>query len=253
MEHAPYDWLRPDWPAPPWVHACSTSRKGGMSDGPYDCLNLGDHVGDNSDAVLDNRKQLQRLLALPAEPYWLNQVHGSHVLALTNDRSAGSREADAAWTAKVGQVCVVLTADCLPILLCDQRGRRVAAVHAGWRGLAAGVIEATVTAMQIPGEDLLAWMGPAIGPQAFEVGNEVRDTFLAWNSVAARAFKLSRPGHYWMDIYSLARQRLQDVGVLAVYGGDCCTYTDAERFYSFRRDGTTGRMASLIWLDQPGD
>jgi YfiH family protein len=241
--------ITPDWPAPERVRAFTTTRRGGVSRPPYDSLNLGDHVGDEPQAVAENRRRLRRGLALPAEPRWLSQVHGS--CSVDAVQAAAGCRADAAYTAEEGVVCAVLTADCLPLLLCDRQGRRVAAVHAGWRGLLEGVIEQTVARMGV-GDGLLAWLGPAIGPQAFEVGEEVRTAFVAVDAAAGDAFVPSASGRWLADLYRLARQRLARAGVLAVYGGDLCTFSDAERFYSYRRDGRTGRMASLIWLARSG-
>ena len=238
--------LFPTWPAPAKVNAAVTTRTGGVSLPPYDSFNLGDHVGDDPQAVAENRRRLAEALKLPTEPRWLKQVHGTCVA----DASSCTKgcEADAAYTEKGGEVCVVLTADCLPLLLCDRSATRVAAVHAGWRGLLEGVIEQTVSALG-PGDELLAWLGPAIGPQAFEVGSEVREAFVVEDAAAKDAFISTQAGRYLADIYALARQRLHRVGVNAVYGGEHCTYSEPERFYSYRRDGVTGRMASLIWLE----
>jgi hypothetical protein len=235
--------LRPDWPAPPGVQGFMTTRAGGVSEGAWAGLNLGDHVGDEPSHVAANRALLRA--SLPAEPGWLKQVHSARVVELGRDRD---READAALTRQRGQVCAVLTADCLPVLFCDRAGSVVAAAHAGWRGLANGVLEATVAAMQVPAGEILAWMGAAIGPQAFEVGDDVRDAFVAQHAEAAAAFVPHAPGKWLADLYALARIRLAAVGVQAVYGGDRCTFTETETFFSYRRDGTTGRMASLIWL-----
>lgn len=237
----------PDWPAAAGIRAVCTTRIGGVSQAPYASLNLGDHVGDAASAVAENRAILRRVLNLPAEPRWLQQVHGN--CAVDAAVQAGSCQADAAYTDRPGVVCAVLTADCLPLLLCDRAGTRVAAVHAGWRGLANGVIERALDSFSMPGSELLAWLGPAIGPRAFEVGDEVRAEFVAQDAAATTVFQPSRAGHWYADLYALARQRLAARAVSAVYGGDCCTYTDAARFYSYRRDGSTGRMASLIWLE----
>ncbi len=233
----------PGWPAPPNVQALCTTRSGGCSEGSYAGLNLAAHVGDSPVAVAANRQQLRRLL--PAMPLWLNQVHGARCVAA--DAAWNGVRADASVAHTAGVVCAILTADCLPLLLCDDQGTAVAAVHAGWRGLAAGVIEAAVLAMHVPGKHLLAWLGPAIGPEAYEVGSDVREAFLADDQNAASAF---RPrGEKWLcDLYALARRRLAAVGVEQVFGGGLCTFTDAARFYSFRRDGAAGRMASVIWL-----
>lgn len=239
-------WIVPDWPAPENVRSLVTTRAGGVSSGAYASLNLGDHVGDDPLAVAENRRRVAA--GLPAPPLWLNQVHGTTVLDAGDSCAGQTPEADAAFARRSGVVCAVMTADCLPVLLCDQSGSVVAAVHAGWRGLRAGVLEQTVAAMACPGQQLLAWLGPAIGPAAFEVGDEVRDAFVAENAQAEAAFTALRPGKCLADIYLLARLALGRVGVTAVYGGNCCTVLDAQRFFSYRRDGATGRMASLIWL-----
>lgn len=239
-----HGWITPDWPAPPHVRAASTTRLGGVSAAPYGSFNLGDHVGDDPAHVSANRARLITSLQLPNSPAWLKQVHGARVV----DAAGDERTADAAYTAQSGIVCSVLTADCLPLLLCDAQGARVAAVHAGWRGLAAGVIEAAVDVMGDE-KNLLAWLGPAIGPKAFEVGSEVREVFMAHDAKAQQAFRPAGGGRWLADIYQLARQRLAARGVACVYGGGECTYSDAERFYSYRRDGKTGRMATLIWLE----
>ena len=239
----PPEFIRPDWPAPANVHALVTTRSGGVSGGPYASLNLGDHVGDVPAAVVTNRRRLRD--SLPADPTWLRQVHG--IRCVDAAQTPPDSEADAAWTNAPGVVCAVLTADCLPVLLCDDAGTVVAAAHAGWRGLAAGVIESTVRSMNVPGERLIAWLGPAIGPQRFEVGDEVRARFAAHDPQAASAFIPHGEGKWLCDIYRLARQRLAALGVCRLAGADFCTVRDADRFYSYRRDGVTGRMASLIW------
>lgn len=240
------DWLKPDWPAPEHVQAVCTTRSGGVSIAPFDTLNLGDHVGDNPTAVAQNRQLVTELLALPSSPFWLQQVHGVKV-AQQNVDNLGC-PADASVSFKTKEVCVVMTADCLPVLFCDRAGTRVAAAHAGWRGLCDGILEETVGVLDCDPAEILAWLGPAIGPSAFEVGNEVRTAFMAHQSQAAEAFTPKSEGKWLADIYQLGRQRLAAMGVTAVYGGDFCTYTERERFFSFRRDGQTGRMASLIWL-----
>jgi len=240
------EWIRPDWPAPERVRAVITTRAGGFSDAPYASLNLGDHVGDDPATVRKNRRLLAAALNLPAAPHWLRQVHGCEVAQCGVDQPGGV--ADAVVATRPQQVCAVLTADCLPLLLCNRQGDRVAAVHAGWRGLAAGVIEAAIDRFEQPGEELLAWLGPAIGPRAFEVGGEVREAFIAQDARAEAAFAPARPGRWLADIYHLARLRLEEKKLGYVGGGDYCTVTDSERFYSYRRDGVTGRMASLIWL-----
>lgn len=241
-------WIRPDWPAPARVRALATTRQGGVSLPPYASLNLGTHVGDLPAHVAANRAALGSIV--PGTPLWLNQVHGTRVVDA--DRCDESLpDADAAVSHTPGAVCVVMTADCLPVLLCDRTGSVVAAAHAGWRGLQAGVIEASVAAMQVPPLEVFAWLGPAIGPTAFEVGDEVRAAFSAADPAAANAFRpAAAPGKWLADLYQLARQRLETLGVAGIFGGDLCTYSDPERFYSYRRDGVTGRMASLIWLDE---
>lgn len=233
----------PDWPAPHNIHVIQTTRFGGVSSQPYDSLNIGNHVNDNPYHVAQNRQLLTPFV--PTEPVWMDQVHGIRVLDATKSRCVES--ADAAFSQQSNVVCVVMTADCLPVLLCDQQGTVVAAIHAGWRSLCDGVIEATVNAMAVDGQHLMAWLGPAIGPDAFEVGAEVRTQFIDKNPQAASAFR-ARGERYLGDLYAIAKQRLNDVNVTQVYGGGLCTYTDSARFFSFRRDGTTGRMATLIWL-----
>ncbi|MCY1358202.1 Polyphenol oxidase [compost metagenome] len=236
-------WLTPDWPAPARVRACVTTREGGVSLPPYEGLNLGSHVGDDPLAVEQNRELLTSTLG--CRPAWLSQVHGVHVAEADPSRVD---EADASWTAEPGLASAVLTADCLPALFCDRAGTRVAAAHAGWRGLAGGVLEATLDALALKPEEVLVWLGPAIGPAAFEVGPEVRDAFLASHSVADQAFQPSaNAGKFMADIYQLARIRLAARGVQAVYGGGFCTVSDP-RFYSYRRASRTGRFASLVWL-----
>ncbi len=239
------EFILPDWPAPAKVRAVSTTRAGGVSAGPYASLNLGDHVEDDPAAVAENRARVRK--RLPAEPLWLKQVHLAGVADA--DSASGVPEADASVARQPGKVCAILTADCLPLLLCDRAGNVVAAAHAGWRGLAGGVIEAAVEAMKVSPDEVLAWLGPAIGPAAFEVGGAVRDAFLAFDPAAEAAFVARENGKWLADIFLLARLRLGKIGVTAVYGGGVCTYSDSERFYSYRRDGATGRMASLIWRE----
>lgn len=240
--------ITPNWSAPEQVKAYTTTRQGGYSLSPYDGFNLADHVGDDAEAVRANRAALTQTLNLSCQPVWLKQVHGNQIVtaAIENTNCA----ADAAFTMEPRHVCVVLTADCLPVLFCDRAGTRVAATHAGWRGLAGGILETTLQHLNLPAQEILVWLGPAIGSQAFEVGNEVREAFMSYLPQAENAFKPSRQDHWLGDLYLLARQRLAHQGVTAVFGGDFCTYTDAERFYSYRRDKVTGRMASLIWLDR---
>ena len=304
------DWIVPDWPAPAHVRALVTTRSGGVSRPPYDSLNPASHVGDDPAAVVENRRILRQ--SLPAEPLWLNQVHGTRVFELllptltlptrgegiyTHGKGTGpstargegtgssptrgggwegeepnttgpgpaypglfqpaeiTPEADASFTRQPGQVCAVLTADCLPVLFCDEAGTVVAAAHAGWRGLAGGVLEETVRAMNVAPDRILAWLGPAIGPDSFEVGPEVREAFVTHNEMAGIAFRPALPGtldeapRKWLaDLYMLARIRLAGIGVERVHGGGACTFKDARRFFSYRREARTGRMASLIWI-----
>jgi polyphenol oxidase len=238
------DFIAPDWPAPPCVAAASTTRRGGVSAAPFDSLNLGDHVGDDPAAVAANREALARALSLPATPVWLRQVHNTTVVDAA--RSGPGAEADAAVAFGPGAVCAVMTADCLPVLFCHERGDRVGVAHAGWRGLSAGVLETTVDALG-GGEGLMAWLGPAIGPAAFQVGEEVRGAFVEQDPEATVAFRPD--GDRWLaDLYTLARRRLAACGVTAVYGGGFCTFSDSARFFSYRRDVRTGRMASLVWI-----
>lgn len=238
------DLLFPEWPVPGNVRSLQTLRSGGCSPAPWTSFNLGDHVGDEPSRVAANRAALRDLL--PAEPLWLQQVHGLAVLDAGSP--AASLEADASFARETGKVCAVMTADCLPVLFCDHAGTVVAAAHAGWRGLLAGVLESTMQRMAVPPGELLAWLGPAIGPQAFEVGDEVRAAFVARDALAASAFSPLGTGKWLADICQLARQRLQAAGVGSISGGEWCTVSDATRFFSYRRDGVTGRMASLIWL-----
>lgn len=238
------DWLMPDWPAPPSVRAWVTTRTGGHSTGGHGGFNLATHVGDDPVAVAANRQRLRNRLAVA--PLWLSQVHGTRCVVA--EEAWSGIEADACITRSTCHACTVMTADCLPVFFCNRSGTAVGVAHAGWRGLAAGVLEATIESLGGPAEELLAWLGPAIGPAAFEVGDEVRQVFVADDADAADGFVPAGPGKWWCDIYFLARRRLQRVGLAAVYGGGLCTVSDPGRFYSYRRDGVTGRMASLIWL-----
>ncbi|MFZ5558784.1 MAG: peptidoglycan editing factor PgeF [Pseudomonadota bacterium] len=235
----------PEWPAPRGVRALFTTRLGGVSREPYASLNLGGHVGDAPARVAENRARLRE--CLPAEPRWLAQVHGARVARV--DREDYGPTADGAVARAPGVVCAVLVADCLPVLLCDADARVVAAAHAGWRGLAAGVLEQTVAAMQTDPARVLAWLGPAIGPDSFEVGDDVRDTFLAHDTQAAFAFAPRDNGKWLANLYLLARQRLAACGVRAVSGEPACTFSDPRRFFSYRRDRVTGRMAACVWLE----
>lgn len=237
--------ITPDWPAPKNVRALQTTRLGGASAAPYDSFNLGDHVGDVPQVVARNRQMLAALV--PSEPVWLQQVHGTAVADADN---AGCLIlADASIARQRGSVCAVMTADCLPVLLCDEGGTVVAAAHAGWNGLAAGVIESTVRAMDVDPHKLMAWFGPAISQRAFEVGEEVRATFVAQHAQATEAFLPGAGGKWMADIYLLAHQRLHELGITRVYGGELCTYSDPANFFSYRRDGVTGRMGTFIWLE----
>jgi copper oxidase (laccase) domain-containing protein len=298
-------WLTPDWPAPANIHSASTLRTGGASSGAYASLNPAMHVGDDVDQVKQNRQIIKDLLHLPGEPVWLDQVHGNRAVQAGNPplppfaKEGDLQQADASYTTEAGIVCAVMTADCLPLLVCTTDGTRVAAIHAGWRGLLAGVIGNTLAAMQIlldpsfsKGEvsqfcnpdlvskggsdplcnsdlvlkglgkqshlnpplykrgargDFLVWLGPAIGPDCFEVGSEVRKAFLDKSEAFEMAFKQQNNGQWLADIYQLARIDLVMLGIDKVYGGEFCTVTDHERFYSYRRDKETGRMATLIW------
>jgi len=246
----PSPWLPPQWPAPRPVRAFTTLRHPlGHSPPPFDALNLGARCGDDDAAVQRNRTLLQTAAALPSAPRWLNQVHGIAVHRCAASAPGDPEpEADAAVTEVPGVVLGVLTADCLPVVFCATDGGEVAVAHAGWRGLRAGVLEATVAAMHTPAAQVMAWLGPAAGPCAYEVGAEVRDAFLAGATDAADAFTATRPGHWWCDLYRLARQRLRGVGVTEVFGGEHCTLSEPQRFFSHRRDGVSGRMATLVWI-----
>lgn len=242
------DFIRPNWPAPSNVKALQTMRNGGVSSGAFASLNMGAHVSDDPIAVAKNRQLLSPYL--PSEPVWVNQVHGTDVIDAAT--SGCLQNADASFSTKPKVVCVTMTADCLPLLLCDTKGTVVAAVHAGWRGLCDGVIEAAVAKMQVPASEILVWLGPAIGPDAFEVGTDVKLQFEAKDAQAELAFKPH--GDKWLgNLYLIATQRLNTLGVTQIYGAsvneEFCTYTDKARFFSFRRDNVTGRMASMIWLE----
>ncbi|WP_392432125.1 purine nucleoside phosphorylase YfiH [Yersinia sp. HM-2024] len=238
--------ILPDWPMPATVKACSTTRYGGISEFPYDSLNLGTHVGDIATSVVTNRQSLVEQAGLPQMPVWLEQVHGTRVLHL-DGKTVSDVQADAVYSRVSGQVCAVMTADCLPVLFCSSAGDEVAAAHAGWRGLCAGVLEQTLAQFNADPSSIIAWLGPAIGPQQFEVGEEVKQAFIQIDAQFSAAFTPSG-SKYLADIYLLARLRLQAAGIHAIYGGDRCTVTEKQHFFSYRRDGITGRMASLIWL-----
>ena len=240
----PADWIEPDWPAPQRVKALVTTRNGGVSLGAYAGLNLGTRVGDDPQAVSENRTRLRAVL--PSEPRWLQQVHGVDVVQA--DRAAAEPIADGAFTAVASVVCAVQIADCLPVFFCDRAGTRVATAHAGWRGLSAGVLERTVSSLGVPPNELMAWLGPAIGPQKFEVGADVFEKFTVADPKAGAAFKLLRDGKWLADLFALARHRLSLSGVTAIFGGGLCTFSDPARFFSHRRDRVTGRQGAFIWI-----
>jgi purine-nucleoside/S-methyl-5'-thioadenosine phosphorylase / adenosine deaminase len=238
--------IEADWPAPTNVRAVATTRAGGVSVGPYASLNVGAHVGDDARAVSENRLRLRTVLGLTRDPVWLNQIHGTAVVeAVAHDAPP---TADASFARSSGQACAVQTADCLPVLFCDRNGTRVAAAHAGWRGLAGGVLERALHAMGVAPNRVLAWLGPAIEQDAFEVGAEVREQFLARSVDNERAFRPNERGRWQADLYDLARRELARLGVTQVFGGGFRCYGDRDRFFSYRRDGTTGRMATLVWM-----
>lgn len=238
----------PDWPAAPWIKTYATTRyAGGVSLAPYDSLNLAAHAGDTPAAVSANREFVKRELSIPSEPAWLAQPHGGQVIDPNTDNE---RKADGACTRKPKTVCVVMTADCLPILLCDRAGTRVAALHGSWRGLASGIIDSGIERMQCKPGEILAWLGPAISAKHYEVDAPVRDPVLARYFSCRKAFEASHAEHWFFDLYEAARILLASGGVEAVYGGEFCTYTEPERFFSYRRDGVTGRMASFIWIEE---
>ncbi|MBX3712613.1 MAG: peptidoglycan editing factor PgeF [Lysobacter sp.] len=244
-----------DWPAPPGVHAFTTLRHGaGASQAPFDTFNLGNRYaaeGDDPAVVARNRAELVRIAGLPAEPHWLRQVHGIDVVRVDGPGQGTEPAADASVTSTPGTVLAILTADCLPVVFAADDGSEVAAAHAGWPGLSAGMLEATVAAMRTPAERLVAWIGPAAGPARYEIGAEVRDRFLAWDACLDGAFVPTRPGHWRVDLFAIARTRLARAGVARVHGGDVCTLSDPQRFFSHRRDARTGRMATLAWFDPP--
>lgn len=238
--------IYPDWPAPSTIKTASTTRLGGFSSSPFDGFNLALHVGDAVSKVNKNRHLLNKTIPLPESPRWLNQIHGTHVCS-ASDWQEGD-EADAIVSNTINQVCAIMTADCLPILLCNQQGDWIAAIHAGWRSLATGIIEKTVRKYKQPTQDIMVWLGPAIGPTQFEVGNDVFQAFCQHSEQAQSAFQQTDPDHYLADIYLLATLQLNKLGVDTIYGGAYCTVSDSNRFFSYRRDGITGRMASMIWI-----
>lgn len=253
--------IKPLWPAPSWVKAISTTREGGFSLPPFDGLNLGAHVGDNAEHVEKNRAWLAKEIKIPAPVTWLNQVHGVEAITLPykgHDPLFSAQypwisppNADASFTQEKETVCIVMTADCLPVLFCDDQGTQVAAAHAGWKGLLDGVLEKTLNKFKTP-HNIMAWLGPAIGANSFEVGGEVRAQFLKKDEGAHVAFKphtkTSHKDRWLADIYLLAKRRLHLAGVTMIYGGEYCTFSDASRFFSYRRDNITGRQASFIWI-----
>jgi hypothetical protein len=243
----PLECISADWPAPDHVYAFTTTRKGGVSEGAYDSFNLASHVGDQPSAVISNRQLLKDVFELPAEPVWLQQNHSNHVIDADHFEHI---EADASWTSRKEVVCTVLTADCLPVFFTNKDGSRVAMAHAGWRGLLDGVISTTFSAMQIEPDDCLVWLGPSIGPDNFEVGTEVLRSFTGKDSERLRAFRQKNEEHWYCDMAQLARVELERQGVEQIFGGDLCTYSDEKKFYSYRRDGNTGRMANLIWMGE---
>jgi len=241
-------WLDADWPAPPGVRALSTMRHGlGVSKPPFDAFNLGARCGDDPEAVAENRRQLDAALVLPSPPRWLRQVHG---IGVAREPGFDEPEADAAVTSMPGTVLAILTADCLPVVFAARDGDEIGAAHAGWRGLGAGVLKATVAAMETPADHLVAWLGPAAGPQAYEIGEEVFDAFVSGDAGAAAAFAPTRPGHWKVDLHALARRRLAAIGVTDVHGGGLCTISDPFRFFSHRRDQRSGRIATVAWIER---
>jgi YfiH family protein len=241
------EWIKANWPAPDGIVAGCTTREGGVSEGKFTSFNLGAHVGDANEHVAANRQRFVSLCDLPAEPLWLNQVHGTDVAV--DQQWVARPAADAAVTTEPGRVCVVMTADCLPVMFVSSAGDELGAAHAGWRGLCSGMLENTLQAFRAPATDILAWLGPAISQKHFEVGNEVRQAFIGHDDQAAKFFVLNENGRWQADLYGLARQRLNEAGVEQIYGGDACTYNDSRRFFSYRRDGQCGRMASFIFRD----
>ncbi|MCW8988039.1 MAG: peptidoglycan editing factor PgeF [Gammaproteobacteria bacterium] len=241
------NWIKADWPAPDFIKAGTTTRQGGVSESPYTSFNLATHVGDELAAVKQNRAILNKCLNLPGEPQWLEQIHSTRAVLLPDEVT--TPKADAAYTSNKDTVCTVMTADCLPLLITDKQGSCVAAIHAGWRGLCDGIIEVTIKKLPVAAETLMVWLGPAIGADVYEVGEEVYNAFALHDKEARQAFTPVSEGHWLFDIYHLARLRLNKIGVTQIYGGDHCTFTEKENFFSYRRDGVSGRMASLIWIE----
>lgn len=243
------DLIIPDWPAPSWIKAYTTTRLGGVSQSPYVSLNIAMHVGDNLDDVTKNRQLLQKYLHLKKSILWLEQIHGN--TAISADDPIDSLAADAIYSRTEQTVCAVQTADCLPLLVCSSNSYCVAAIHAGWKGLSSGIIENTISALGLPPREILVWLGPAIGPQAFTVGEEVFQSFIDKDQAAERAFQPIKNKKWQANLYKLAEQRLLKLGITSIYGGNFCTYSDKLRFFSYRRDQITGRMLSLIWINLP--
>jgi len=240
-------WIQANWPAATQVHAVTTTRVGGFSLAPYDSLNLATHVGDKPELVEKNRRKVTKALSMPSAPIWLRQVHGPAVVEANESNLA--READGSYTRSPGVVCAVLTADCLPIFLCDEAGQQVAVLHAGWKGLHAGVIASCIKEFAASPESIMVWLGPAIGPEAFEVGKDVYTAFTLIDSGFAECFVPCAENKWLANIYALATRLLNRSGVTSIHGGRYCTYTEPDNFFSYRRDGQCGRMASLIWMD----
>lgn len=238
------NWLKADWPAPDFIKAGTTLRQGGVSKGSFNSFNLATHVGDEFAAVRQNRSMLN----VPNAPQWLEQVHSTKAVLFPAEEI--TLKADAAYTSDKNIVCAVMTADCLPLLITDKQGSCVAAIHAGWRGLCAGIIETTIKKLAVEPESLLVWLGPAIGPDVYEIGEEVYHAFIKGDDAAKQAFTSVSEGHWLFDIYHLAKLRLNKTGVKQIYGGDRCTLSEEEQFFSYRRDGVTGRMASMIWIEK---
>lgn len=243
------DLITPDWPAPHWVKAYTTTRNGGFSNAPYNSLNLADHVGDNLNDVSKNRKLLQKNLHLRKPIIWLKQIHGNIIISA--DHPTDCLEADAIYSRTKQTICAIQTADCLPVLVCSSSNYCVAAIHAGWKGLSAGIIETTMDTLALPPNDILVWLGPAISPKAFIVGEKVLQTFVENDSAAISAFEPLGNKQWQANLYKLAQQRLHKLGITAIFGGNYCTFSDKDRFFSFRRDKITGRMLSLIWINLP--
>ena len=244
----PLDFIYPEWPVPKNVKCVATTRASGFSKNNYQSLNLGGHVKDSEEFVEKNRVLLRKELKLPSDPVWLNQIHGTDVIEL-NSTVAANNTADASYTSGSSIVCTILTADCLPVVFCDQKGEYIAATHAGWRGLVNGVLENTLKMLPVDNDELMCWFGPAIGPENFEVGSEVVQQFIGKDVLHENAFNAKANDNYFADIYQLARNILEQHGVHRIYGGSHCTYRESEKFYSYRRDGETGRMATLIWKE----